>query len=247
MRKSVRTGMAALALAATLAAGSVAAEELTPSRKGTLVTLPVSAQLQLANDEATVQFYTIETDKSLSAATKRVLERVNQGLEQLKALNLPAQFQTQTLSSYPRYSPHKEGVTPEIIGWEVRQSISARISDVEQAPKLAQEIAKHFAFNGVHFGLSQQAQQKVQIELMQMAVGQVRAQAQAVAQSMGLPNAQIRVESLDFSGAGAPRMHANKLYMADAVAASAESMPLPAFEAGQTTLSRQLTARVRIE
>ena len=240
--------VAAFAAAACTAVSAAELIEMKPAKSGTVVTLPVTAQVELANDEATVSFYTMETDKDLAAATRRVIERVNAGLSKLKTLDLPVEYKTQSLTSYPRYNtPAKPGEQPKIIGWEVRQSVTAHVKDVDAAAKVAQEAAERFAFNGVQFSLSREAQQKVQAELMKTAVEQVRLQAQAVAESMGLAGSTVRVESLDFHDAGYVRPMMMSRSAAQAESANAKrSMPMPVFEAGKSTVSRHVNARVRI-
>lgn len=235
----------ALASTSTLAATS---DGIRTGKDGTVVTLPVTATLELENDQAVVSFYTVEVDKDLATATKRVIDRVNKGLNELKALNLPVEFETQSMSSYPRYSQTKNGEEAKIIGWEVRQNISGTVKDVTAAAPLAQKVGEYFAFERVNFTLSRQAQQKVQNELMKAAVMQARQQAEVIALTLGAQARDVRIESMDFNASNIER-YGNRVYAsmaADGVRAKA-AMPTPVFEPGQTTVSRYMTARVRIK
>lgn len=213
---------------------------------GTSVTLPVTATVELPNDQAVVSFYTMEVDKDLKTATKKVIERVNKGLTELKALNLPVEFETQSMSSYPRYNQPKDGANPEIVGWEVRQNISGTVTDVSAAAPVAQKVGEHFAFERVNFTLSREAKEKVQSELMKSAVEQARRQANEIAVTLGESEANVHIESLDFNASNIEH-YSNRMYAMAAKSAMADgAMPLPAFEPGKTTVSRSLTARVRI-
>lgn len=236
-----------LALASTSALAATS-DGIRTGKDGTVVTLPVTATLELENDQAVVSFYTVEVDKDLATATKRVIDRVNKGLNELKALNLPVEFETQSMSSYPRYSQTKNGEEAKIIGWEVRQNISGTVKDVTAAAPLAQKVGEYFAFERVNFTLSRQAQQKVQNELMKAAVMQARQQAEVIALTLGAQARDVRIESMDFNASNIER-YGNRVYASmasDGVRAKA-AMPPPVFEPGQTTVSRYMTARVRIK
>lgn len=250
--KTMRVALPAVCISTVLALTSVSAfaapDGVRTGKDGTVVTLPVTATVELANDQAVVSFYTVEVDKDLATATKRVIDRVNKGLNELKALGLPVEFETQSMSSYPRYSQTKNGEQAKIVGWEVRQNISGTVKDVAAAAPLAQKVGEYFAFERVSFTLSRQAQQKVQDDLMKAAVMQARQQAEVIAMSLGAQADDVRIESMDFNAANIER-YGNRLYAAmaaDTVRAKA-SMPVPVFEPGQTTVSRYMTARVRIK
>ncbi len=242
------TSAALAALLAVSAAQVMAASDgVRTGKDGTVVTLPVTATIDLANDQAVVSFYSLSVDKDLTTATKQVIENVNKGLKELKALNLPVDFETLGMSSFPRYAQVKKGEDAKIVGWEVRQNVTATVKDVNAAAQLAQKVGEYFAFERVNFTLSRAAQQKVQDELMKMAVGQARSQAEVIAVTLGAEARDVRIESLEFNASNMDR-YANRMYAMDAgMRAAKEAMPMPAFEPGQTTVSRYLTARVRIK
>lgn len=251
--KAMRLTVPAVCVSTILALASASAfaasgDGVRTGKDGTVVTLPVTATLELENDQAVVSFYTVEVDKDLATATKRVIDRVNKGLTELKALGLPVEFETQSMSSYPRYSQTKNGEESKIIGWEVRQNISGTVKDVTAAAPLAQKVGEYFAFERVNFTLSREAQQKVQNDLMKAAVMQARQQAEVIASTLGAQADDVRIESMDFNASNIER-YGNRVYAAMAADArlSKAAMPTPVFEPGQTTVSRYMTARVRIK
>lgn len=237
--------------AALFAAAGVQAAAPKPPRAtlGTTVTLPVTASVEVANDQAVIELYVLEQSKDIAQATTKAIERAAEGLKQLKALYPQAELKNQTLTSTPRYSKAKEGEAPEIVGWEVRQSVSAKLKNVEQAAPFVQSAQKYFAFSSVGFQLSPESRAAVQDQLVREAIKNMKAQAKVIAEAMVGQNARVTYETVDFHNAAYDRpvtyrMNAD-MVMAKAMAAEA-APALPVFEPGMTTLSRNLTAKVRI-
>ena len=148
-----------------------------------------------------------------------------------------------------RISKAKEGEAPEIVGWEVRQSVSAKLKNVEQAAPFVQSAQKYFAFRSVGFQLSPESRAAVQDQLVRDAVKNLKAQAKVIAEAMVGQNARVTYETVDFhnSAYDRPITYRMNADMVMAKAMAAEAAPaLPVFEPGMTTLSRNLTAKVRI-
>ena len=221
------------------AAGAQTAFAKTPRPNGTMVTLPVTASIEVANDQAVIELYVLEQSKDIAQATNKAIERAAEGLKQLKTLYPQAELKNQTLTSTPRYSKAKEGEAPEIVGWEVRQSVSAKLKNVEQAAPFVQSAQQYFAFRSVGFQLSPESRAAVQDQLVRDAVKNLK-----VGQ-----NARVTYETVDFhnSAYDRPVTYRMNADMVMAKATAAEAAPaLPVFEPGMTTLSRNLTAKVRI-
>ena len=231
--------------AALFAAAGVQAAAPKPPRatQGTTVTLPVTASVEVANDQAVIELYVLEQSKDIAQATTKAIERAAEGLKQLKALYPQAELKNQTLTSTPRYSKAKEGEAPEIVGWEVRQSVSAKLKNVEQAAPFVQSAQKYFAFSSVGFQLSPESRAAVQDQLVRDAIKNMKAQAKVIAEAMVGQNARVTYETVDFHNAAYDRP---VTYRMNADMAAEAAPALPVFEPGMTTLSRNLTAKVRI-
>ena len=81
-------GLTAATLWTTPAAharGAEAAAPLQIDKNGTVMTLPVTASAQVVNDQAELQFFVLETHSDLKQATAKVLKRMTQGVDALKA------------------------------------------------------------------------------------------------------------------------------------------------------------------
>ena len=208
----LHTSVAAFTCAALLSSATLAAaadvECMRPGKDGTVLNLSATASVELANDQAVVNFYAMETAPTLLEATQKVLKRVNEGLAKVKALDIKAEYETTNLSSYPRYNEPKKGEAAKIVGWEVRQSISGTVKEVDDAAELAQQAAKYFAFDGVRFSLI----------------------------NFNRSNYGMGVE-----------YKTNMPRLAAARAMDAASMPLPQFEPGKSTVSRQVSVQLRID
>ena len=237
-------------IAASGAALAADSAGFTPDKKGTTLHLAAMASVELPNDKATVSFQAQETAATLAEATERLIKRVNLGVARLKASGVDAVFETNNVSSYPRYTEPRKGEAAKIVGWEVHQSISGKVSKVEDAAKLAQTGADYFAISGVNFSLSKAAQGRVQEQLMREAMKDVRAQAEVTASELGAGSEDIRVVSVTFNRSSQNMIGAFKAaspMMARAADASLERMPLPQFEAGRTSVSRQVNVELRVE
>ena len=125
--------------AALFAAAGVQAAAPKPPRatQGTTVTLPVTASVEVANDQAVIELYVLEQSKDIAQATTKAIERAAEGLKQLKALYPQAELKNQTLTSTPRYSKAKEGAPKGI--WQKPEDFAPwmpKPTDTTPNPKL---------------------------------------------------------------------------------------------------------------
>ena len=246
-KKLFRASAAALLAAASLATMAALPDGVRTGKEGTVVTISAEATLSQANDEATVNLYYTETGKDASQVAKNVIERTNSGLEALKKLNIAdAKFESTQLSSWPQYVTKKKGEAAVIGGWEVRQSLQVKVKNAAEAAQIAQAAQQYFAFESVNFSLSREAQQAMQHALTRLAVERVADRAVEVAKAMGKPASSVRIENLNFgrSGYAAPRMlRASKMMAAESASVNAA----PVLEAGDTSVTLNVDAQVRIE
>lgn len=247
----VKSALIAAVCSALFATATVQAAPKPPRPEpATTVTLPVTASVEVDNDQAVVELYVLEQNEDISVATRQAIERAAQGIKELKSLYPEAELKTQTLSSTPRYNKPKEGKASEIVGWEVRQSISAKLNDVKQAAVFVQSAQKYFAFGHVGFQLSAQAREAVQDQLVRDAIANLKKQASVVAEAVAGKKARIHYESVDFHNAAYERAVPYRVN-ADMLMAKAANAPvagaLPVFDPGVTTLTRSLTAKLSIK
>jgi len=230
--------IAALALAA--AAPAFAQQPSLPlPPAGTLVLMTGAAEVELANDEAVANFFYEAQDADLTRAQSLVNQRVGDGTAALKRADPKAQVETSGYSSYPVYS---SGSNRAITGWRVRQGVTMRTENLSALPKTIAAAQPFLALGGVDFRLSKVARDKVEAQLIQLAMASLNSRFTTAGQSMGVPPNRIRVEEVNFGVREAaplqPMMMRSAMQSSDAVAP-------PVFESGRSIERLSVTGKAR--
>ena len=232
--------LAFTALALAVSAPAFAQQQSLPlPPAGTLVLMTGAAEVELANDEAVANFFYEAQDADLTRAQSLVNQRVGDGTGALKRADPKAQIETSGYSSYPVYS---SGSNRAIIGWRVRQGVTMRTENLSTLAKTVAAAQPFLALGGIDFRLSKAARDKVEAQLIQLAIANLSARFTAAAQSMGVPPNRIRVEELNFGAReeGPPRPLMMRATMAsDAVAP-------PTFESGRSIERLTVTGKARL-
>ncbi len=206
---------------------------------GTLVLMTAAAEVELANDEAVANFFYEAQDADLTRAQSTVNQRVGDGTAALKRADPKAQVETSGYSSYPVYS---SGSNRTITGWRVRQGVMVRTDNLAALPKTVAAAQPLLALGGVDFRLSKGARDKVEAQLIQLAVANLSARFAAAGQSMSVPPNRIRVEEINFGVREAappqPMMMRSAMQSSDAVAP-------PTFESGRSLERLSVTGKAR--
>lgn len=228
----------ALALAALVPA-IAQQQSLPPPPAGTLVLMTGAAEVELANDEAVANFFYEGQDADLTRAQSLVNQRVGDGTAALKRADAKAQIETSGYSSYPVYS---SGSNRTITGWRVRQGVTVRTDSLAALPKTVAAAQPFLALGGVDFRLSKVARDKVEAQLIQLAIGNLNSRFTAAGQSMSVPPNRIRIEEINFgvreAGPPQPMMMRSAMQSSDAVAP-------PAFESGRSIERLSVTGKAR--
>ena len=229
--------IAAIASSVTVAAFAQQ-PTLSPPPTGTLVLMTGAAEVELANDEAVASFFYEAQDADLTRAQSLVNQRVGDGTAALKRADPKAQIETSGYTSYPVYS---SGSNRAITGWRVRQGVTLKTENLAALPKTVAAAQPSLALGGIDFRLSKAARDKVESQLIQMAIANLNSRFAAAAQSMNVPPNRIRVEEVNFGvrEEGPPRP------MMRAMSAS-EATPAPAFESGRSIERLTVTGKARL-
>jgi predicted secreted protein len=207
---------------------------------GTLVVMTGSAEVEVANDEAVANLYVELQDADLTRAQSLVNQRAAEGIAQLKRGDSKAQIESSGYSSYPIYS--RDG-GKKVVGWRVRQAVTLRTSELAGLARTLAGAQQQMALGGVDFRLSRAARERVEAELIQRAITNLNARVAAAAQALDIPKSRVRIEELNFAGAGGERPI--PVPMARAMVQAAEPVAEPQFEAGRSLQQLSVTARVR--
>ena len=226
-----------LASLTTTAAAQQSSLPLQPA--GTLILMTGAAEVELANDEAVATFFYEAQDADLTRAQSSVNQRVADGTAALKRADPKAQIETSGYSSYPVYS---SGSNRTITGWRVRQGVTMRTDNLAALAKTVASAQPALALGGIEFRLSKTAREKVEAQLIQLAVANLNARFAAAGQSMGVPPTRIRLEEVNFGVREAappqPMMMRSAMQSSDAV------VP-PAFESGRSIERLTVTGKAR--
>jgi uncharacterized protein len=235
MRRAV--AVAAIALAASAPVSAQQSLALPPA--GTLVLMTGAAEVELANDEAVVNFFYEAQDADLTRVQSMVNQRVGDGTAALKRADPKAQIETSGYSSYPVYST---GSNRAITGWRVRQGVTLRTENLAALPKTVSAAQPSLALGGIDFRLSKAARDKIEAQLIQLAIANLNARFTAAAQSMGVTAARIRVEEINFGvhEPGPPRP------LARGMLTSSEAVAPPTFESSRSIERLTVTGKARL-
>jgi predicted secreted protein len=229
--------IAALALAAS--APTLAQQSLPLPPAGTLVLMTGAAEVELANDEAVANFFYEAQDADLTRAQSLVNQRVGDGTATLKRADPKAQIETSGYSSYPVYS---SGSNRTITGWRVRQGVTVRTENLAALPKTVAAAQPLLALGGVDFRLSKAARDKVEAQLIQLAMANLNSRFTAAGQSMGVPPTRIRVEEINF---GVREAAPPQPMMMRSAMQSSDAVPPPTFESGRSIERLSVTGKAR--
>ncbi|MCF0253025.1 MAG: SIMPL domain-containing protein, partial [Duodenibacillus sp.] len=211
--------------------------------EGALLQISGRASLAVPNDEALLAFYALEDGKTAAEAGAKAARRAAAGLAALKATGVKARLRTAGASTWPVYAQSKDGRRADVrTGWQSRHAVEAVAEGAEDAARLAEAAMPHLAFDGASFRPSRKTAEGAQAELAALAVASVLGQARAAAAALA-PGAEITVEAIEFSGAGAARPVMARNMLAAGAAPKAASV---AFESGEGRLEVHARAKVRV-
>lgn len=230
-----------IAAAASCAALTVAAQPATPlPNAGTVVVMTGSAEVELPNDEAVVNFFYEAQDADLGKAQAIVNQRVGDGTAALKRADPKAQIETSGYGSYPVYSGSSNRA---IVGWRVRQGVTLKTDSLATLPKTVAAVQSTLSVGGIDFRLSKAARERVEGQLIQQAIANLNARVAAAAQALGVPAQRIRIEEVNFGGREGGPVPIAAARMAPM---AAEGMPAPTFEAGRSVERLMVSGKARL-
>ncbi|MEP6607295.1 MAG: SIMPL domain-containing protein [Burkholderiaceae bacterium] len=232
--------IALAAIMATVSMGAFAQPTSLPlPPNGTLVLMTGAAEVELPNDEAIANFYYEAQDADLTRAQAAINQRVADGTAALKRADPKAQVETSAYSSYPVYS---SGANRAITGWRVRQGVTVRTENLAALPKTVAAAQPFLALGGVDFRLSKASRDRIEAQLIQLAMNNLVARFTAAAQSMGVPANRIRVEEINF---GVREAAPVQLQTMRAMTAS-DAVPPPSFESGRSIERLTVSGKARL-
>ena len=211
-----------------------------PAGSGTLVVMTGSAEIELPNDEAVVNFFYEAQDADLAKAQALVNQRVGEGTAALKRADPKAQVETSGYGSFPVYSGSS---ARNIVGWRVRQGVTLMTDNLAALPKTVASAQSMLSVGGIDFRLSKAARERVEGQLIQQAIANLNSRIGAAAQALGVPADRVRIEEVNFGGREGGPIPVAAARMATM---ASEGVPAPVFEAGRSTERLMVSGRARL-
>lgn len=214
--------------------------------KGTVVMVSGSGEVKSENDQVKATFFIEEQDKDRVAAASRVNQSMKQGTELIKKADPDGKLATRGYYSYPVYSESSSNNKARVItGWRVGQYLDLTTKNIQQLPATVASAQQVLALNGLSFGLSDEAMKRLDATRLDSAYKNMQERAQIIAKAMGRNLNDASIELLDVDGVGAihpePRMFAASPMMMKGNAA----VPETNFEAGESTLTARVVAKIK--
>ena len=222
---------------ALIAAGAIAlvpAVSNAEPAKTDVLALSASATTEVARDLLQLRFSTTREGKEAAAVQ-------NELKQALDGDRIEVDLQAGNLSVYPRYGQVKPGTSgsPQITGWQGSVELLVQGRDMEAISKLSGRI-QSLAIANVSYGLSREAREKAENEVVSQAIASYKAKASVYAQQFGYAGYRIGEVSVNADQPMPVMMAAAPRFKAMAAAAD-EALPV---ESGKATVTVNVSGNV---
>lgn len=215
------------------------------SDKGIELSVTGTANLEVPNDEARIHWTASSQEKTLQAATAKVIESMNLATDKLKKIpNL--NLQTVNVGSYPVYSESKGNKAPEIVAWRATQGLSIETRNISAIPDIIKTLSGQLQLNSLSFSISDEARAQYNQQLIHSAIADATQQAVWVAESVGCTAANVQVKDIRFHGALPVRPEYAVMRATNKALAADTAVPTPSLESGSSTLTFSVSTQVVI-
>lgn len=211
--------------------------------KGSVVMVAGTGEVTADNDQAKAIFFIEEQDQDKTAAAARVNSQMKIGSEIIKQADPEGKLATRGYYTYPVYSDASDK-TRTIVAWRVGQYLDLTTNNLQQLPTTVAAAQKVLALNSISFGLSEQARQRLEAVRLEAAYKNMQERAQIMAKAMGRNIQNAAIESLDVDNADAARPEP-RMFAAAPMMAKGSKVPETTFEAGESTLTAKIVAKIK--
>jgi predicted secreted protein len=221
--------------------------------QGTLVSVSGNAEIKVANDQATLNFFIEEQDKDKALAASRVNQKMKSGTELAKKEDPSAQLTTRGYYSYPIYADelnNKPGAASkrQLIGWRVGQYLEVKTTNLKNLTSLAAALQKTLALSGVSFDLTDQARKNLEEKRIEAGYKNFQDRVRMISKAMGRKESDVIIESLEFDPSEniSTMQDSGRMYAMKA-APAAEAVAETSFEPGETAVTIRVFGKVRVK
>ncbi len=231
MTRTLPAALAALALAASTAAG--AAEPAPPQN---VLSMAASATQEVTQDLLMIVLATSREGSDAATVQAQLRQALDTALTEARKAARPGQVDVRTgnFSLQPRYTPKGQ-----INGWQGNAELVLEGRDLPALAQLAGKL-NTLSIARVGYGLSRETREKVEAEVAAQAIARFRARASDYARQFGFAGYSIREVNVGTSDAMMPVPMLRARAMA-AAPMSDESLPV---EAGKSAVTVQVNGSV---
>lgn len=240
----IRTSKTQLLTRVLLAAGAVAlvpAAARAEAPRTDVLNLSASATTEVPRDLLQLRFSTTREGKDATAVQNELKQALDAALAEARKVAKPGQVELQAgnLSVYPRYGNGKTSSSaPQITGWQGSVELLVQGRDMESISRLSGRI-QTLSIANVGYGLSREAREKAEGDVVSQAISAYKAKAANYAQQFGYTNYRIGEVSVN---ADQPQLMMAAAPRFKAMAASAdEALPV---ESGKATVTVNVSGNV---
>mgnify|MGYP000272854593 CR=1 FL=1 len=208
--------------------------------------LSAAASMEVARDTLMLSFATTKEGSDAAQLQNQLKKALDEALVEARKIARPGQVEVQAgnLSLYPRYGQVKtaSGSQNQLTGWQGTVEMQVQGRDMAAISQLSGRI-KSLSINRVSYGLSPEARDKVEADVVARAIDLYKAKAALYAQQFGYRGYQIAEVSV---GSEAPPMMmeaATVSRMKVMAAPMGEALPV---ESGKATVSTTVQGTVQM-
>jgi uncharacterized protein YggE len=214
--------------------------------KGTVVMVSGSGEVKADNDQAVATFFVEEQNADKVVAASRVNQKMKQGTEIVKKADPEGKLATRGYYTYPIYSETSSTNKARVItGWRVGQYLDLTTKNIQQLASTVAAAQQVLALNGVSFGLSDEAMQRLDAVRLDSAYKNMQERAHIIAKAMGRTLNDASIESLDVDGVGATHPEPRMFAAAPMAKNMLGAVPETNFEAGESTLTARVVGKIK--
>jgi predicted secreted protein len=228
-----------------------AADDVKQVMDGTLVNLNAEAHKMVPQDRLAVTLsiqQTFETPQKAQAEVNKAMQaakKIYDGYKDIKVTT--GSYNVWKVEPYVPTPVKDSKAQPKKPQWQARQELNLDGADKDAVLDLMGKLQdKGFASDNMNFYLSREAYDAARDDLIGEALKSISARAKAVSGSLGMKTVQFQKIDINDGGNG-PRPVMMRAMMAKGMDMAAEAMPAPVAQAGETDVTVQVSAEVKLK
>lgn len=241
MHQRLRTTLATVAVGVAALVPLVAGAQ-TPAARADVLNLSATASTEVARDLLSLTFSTTREGKEAGAVQNELKQALDAALAEARKVAKAGQVDVQAgnLSIYPRYGEVKAGnrTQSQITGWQGSVELTVQGKDMEAISRLSGRI-QTLSIARVSYGLSREAREKVEGDVVAQAIAGYKAKAASYAQHFGYRGFQIGEVSVNTEQP--PMVAMAQAARFKTMGAADEALPV---ESGKATVSVNVNGNV---